>query len=246
MSTRLLAMSVFALVVGACSGSGATGGAGGGAGGGGGGGGGDAGVNRCGNGMLETDEVCENLELRGQTCVSQGFELGQLRCTSSCALDLSACSKCGDGKISGPEQCDTANQLFGGKTCASEVDAGATGDLDCAQQCTQISTAACRFPPGRNEPCDLIRGCAAGLVCDLVSSAPLTLRCRAHCELAGAGSDAGCPAGTLCTDGTIEIQGASASPPAWVTCAAGCGAGFACADAGTGSSYCARRTGYCQ
>lgn len=240
---RLLASSVVAMVVAGCSGSGT--GTGGGAGGG--SGGGDAGVNRCGNGTLETDEACEGFELRGETCVSQGYEKGQLRCSSTCVLDATNCSKCGDGKVTALERCDPADQLFAGKTCASEVDAGAFGDLSCVSDCNSISTANCRFPPGRNEPCSLMTACATGLFCDLVSTSPVTFRCRPHCPLAGAGTTQGCPAGSTCTDGVAEFQGADAPPGTWVECPIGneCSVGFSCSDAGSLMNYCVRRTGYC-
>ena len=213
---------------------------------------------KCGNGTLETDEACEGFELRGHTCVSEGFTLGQLRCSSACVLDTSACSKCGDGKISGAEKCDssaltTGVAVFAGKTCASEVDAGATGNLDCADSCNRISTAGCQFPPAlprRNEPCSLQAGCAMPFVCDVVSTGPLEFRCRLHCDAAGIGSAQGCPAGELCADGGIEPEGATASPPAYVSCPAGnstgCATGFSCLDAGMPSSFCGKRVGACR
>src|SRR5438270_10324202 len=97
---RKLALTAVMFVLG-CSGSGSGVGGGAGGGSGGGAGGGDAGPTKCGDGTLETDEVCENLELRGKTCVTEGYDFGTLRCSSSCTLDTSGCSKCGDGKISG-------------------------------------------------------------------------------------------------------------------------------------------------
>ena len=210
----------------------------------------DAGArSTCGNGTLETDERCEGFDLRGATCVSEGFEMGELRCSASCALDKSGCSKCGDGVISGLEVCDTnslANEqpVFGSKTCATEVDAGAEGTLVCGAACRAIITSACTFPtalPQRGEPCSMSRGCAATFVCDVVSASPVQLRCRLRCAASGIGTGQGCPGGELCADGGIEFEG---QPP--VACSTGCSAGYGCVDAGQGLAFCARAIGACQ
>jgi hypothetical protein len=208
---------------------------------------------KCGNGTLETDEICEGFDLRGRTCFSEGYLLGELRCSSICALDVSNCSKCGDGKISGIELCEPATStrsgVFGAKTCASEVDAGATGDLDCSDTCDRLITAGCEFPPvppGRNETCSISIGCAPGLVCDLVNSSPLTFKCQKHCASTSIGTATGCLAGELCSDGGIEIEGATMSPPNYAYCPpSSCGAGFSCADAGF-AGLCTKPVGICR
>jgi hypothetical protein len=49
----------------------------------------------CGNGVLESGEVCDGADLRGQTCVSQGFSGGTLACNAGCgAFDTSGCVTC--------------------------------------------------------------------------------------------------------------------------------------------------------
>ena len=60
----------------------------------------------CNDGILQTTEACEGFELRGETCESQGFAGGRLRCNDSCGFDTSACFLCGDGIVSGIEMCD--------------------------------------------------------------------------------------------------------------------------------------------
>ncbi len=46
----------------------------------------------CGNNKAEGTEVCDGSDLRGKTCVTQGYDWGQLRCNSTCtAYDVSGC-----------------------------------------------------------------------------------------------------------------------------------------------------------
>lgn len=242
---------VLGLITG-CSGAGGGGSGGGSATGGGGVGGGTA-TAGCGNGTLETNEPCEGFELRGRTCVSQGFMKGELTCTSSCTFDTSRCETCGDGILSGSEACDTnamggGRPLFGGRSCATEVDAGATGELQCDTSC-RISASQCSFPvplPTRGERCELLRGCVVGLFCDLVAGNQT--RCRLHCPEAAIGSSQGCPSGETCVAGGREVQGGGTSPPVYVACTTNtdCAATYGCPDSGIGTSFCVRPTGVCQ
>ncbi|MER2565594.1 MAG: hypothetical protein ABTQ32_33025 [Myxococcaceae bacterium] len=204
---------------------------------------------RCGNGTLETDEMCEGFDLRGRTCVSEGFRSGQLLCSSSCVIDASGCSTCGDGIISKSELCDGA--VFGGKTCETELGAGATGSLVCSATCDRISSSQCQAPPTLprlNEVCSPSRGCQAGLVCDLLSTSPVAYRCRRHCDVAAIGTSGGCAANETCRAGGIEPEGATATPPSYVICPATmCSAGFSCSDAGAGNAGgCFKAVGICQ
>ena len=49
-------------------------------------------VQVCGNNIIEGTEICDGTALRGQTCVSQGFSGGILRCRSDCTgYDTSGC-----------------------------------------------------------------------------------------------------------------------------------------------------------
>ena len=59
----------------------------------------------CGNGVVDALEVCDGVELAGQTCASQGFERGNLACSPSCGGfvvascegvrgDISPCALC--------------------------------------------------------------------------------------------------------------------------------------------------------
>ncbi|MEO0814936.1 MAG: hypothetical protein AAFY60_18895, partial [Myxococcota bacterium] len=46
-------------------------------------------VPRCGDGILDAGEICEGFELRGATCLSEGFDSGALSCSADCTLDTS-------------------------------------------------------------------------------------------------------------------------------------------------------------
>lgn len=49
----------------------------------------------CGNNIKETGEQCDNADLGGASCSSQGFSGGTLSCGISCDFDTSACSSGG-------------------------------------------------------------------------------------------------------------------------------------------------------
>jgi len=86
----------------------------------------------CGNGVMESGEVCDGTDFGGQTCPSAlGRDFGSLACTPSCQLDVSGCHDCGNGVIDSGEECDDGNAraddgcsetcgVEAGWTCASE------------------------------------------------------------------------------------------------------------------------------
>lgn len=45
----------------------------------------------CGDGMLNGGEQCDGPALGGNSCVTEGFDLGAIACTASCTLDISDC-----------------------------------------------------------------------------------------------------------------------------------------------------------
>jgi hypothetical protein len=47
---------------------------------------------RCGDGVINSNEQCDTLNLGGKTCASAGFSGGTLACTGSCTLDTSGCT----------------------------------------------------------------------------------------------------------------------------------------------------------
>jgi cysteine-rich repeat protein len=92
----------------------------------------------CGDGIIGRNELCDGVDLDGETCESQGFDAGTLGCTNRCAFDTSLCVffSCGDGAANGGEDCDGAD--LAGATCETEgFDAGTLG-----------CTAGCVFDTG--------------------------------------------------------------------------------------------------
>lgn len=95
---------------------------------------------RCGDGVVTGSEVCDEGELNGETCETQGFSDGLLTCGATCkSYDVSACTLCGDGDVEGDEQCDSQN--LNGATCQSLGFAGG-GSLSCSGSCT-FNTSGC-------------------------------------------------------------------------------------------------------
>jgi len=88
----------------------------------------------CGNDVVEGSEACDGADLRGETCVSLGFNDGVLLCSVFCSFDTSSCFSevCGNGVAEGSEQCDGAD--LRGNTCVSLGFPG--GVLSCNESCS--------------------------------------------------------------------------------------------------------------
>lgn len=99
----------------------------------------------CGDSVVRLDlESCDTNNLNGQTCVSQGFDAGTLRCTRACAFDISLCTNvepqtCGNGVREGTEICDGSD--LNGRTCLSE--GYGVGSLLCSDSCNNVITTSC-------------------------------------------------------------------------------------------------------
>ena len=48
----------------------------------------------CGDGLINGSEKCDGINLGGKTCQSQGFESGNLKCTTECTFNFSGCTDC--------------------------------------------------------------------------------------------------------------------------------------------------------
>lgn len=115
------------------------------------------GASACGDGELNPGELCDSDALDGQTCQTQGFLSGLLRCAPDCqAFDTSAClSACGNDALDEGEECD--GEALGGTTCESL--GYASGTLACTASCTFDETGCTMVTCGDGvlepgEPCE--------------------------------------------------------------------------------------------
>lgn len=106
-------------------------------------------MSECGNGMVEAGEECDGGDLDGQTCRSQGFDSGQLRCASGCQLDTSNCQgggECGNGVSEPGEDCDGDD--LAGEDCQSL--GYQSGNLGCTDACDFDESDCSDTGPGPN------------------------------------------------------------------------------------------------
>ena len=78
---------------------------------------------RCGDGVIEGHEDCDDGNLGSRTCQSEGFASGGLRCSSACTYDTTSCSNCQNGVVDWGEECD-GDDLAGLATCVDGVVSG--------------------------------------------------------------------------------------------------------------------------
>lgn len=117
----------------------------------------------CGDGQLEGSEQCDGNDLGGETCMSLGFDMGQLACDQNCGFDTSGCSNqggvCGDNIVDPGEDCDGNN--LDGESCQSQgFDAGV---LACTLNCI-FDTSGC-MNDGGGGPCTFDADCPGDQVC---------------------------------------------------------------------------------
>jgi hypothetical protein len=112
----------------------------------------------CGNGVIESGELCDTGDLGGESCQTQGFASGGLTCLADCSgFDTSTCSSCGDGVLDDGEQCD-GSELGASATCFDLGLGTADEALACKADCTYdfINCSGCGdgmiTPPEQCEP----------------------------------------------------------------------------------------------
>ncbi len=170
----------------------------------------------CGDGALDTGEICDGADLGGVVCTDlAGFVGGQLACATNCqAYDTTACTPdpCGNLTIDVGETCDGAN--LGGVECADLV-GFIGGQLACAADCSVFDTTACIPDPCGNDTLDAGETCDGtalnGETCQSQGFASGTLACAGDCS--GYDTSACAPpvcgnnipeAGEACDDGDLD------------------------------------------
>jgi len=116
---------------------------------------------RCGNGVREGFEECDDDDLGGTTC-PQGSSGGAPVCTAHCELDSAPCIQCGDGELEAGEACDDGNLESGdgcSSTCVIECGDGLVqppdqcddGNLVLGDGCSEFCTIEGGFSGGGGE-----------------------------------------------------------------------------------------------
>lgn len=100
--------------------------------------------NLCGNGVIDSSEVCDGEDFGDITCVDFDFPGGTLGCTNDCELTTSSCNLCGNGALDDDEVCD--GEAFTDVTCADYV-VGGVGSLGCTSAC-EADVSACESTVG--------------------------------------------------------------------------------------------------
>ena len=95
----------------------------------------------CGNGTLEPGEVCENGNLNGETCVTQGYSLGGTLSCTNCRFNTVTCIYCGNGILQATEECDGSARRSGMANCF-QLGFPRGGLLQCSSSCT-LDTSGC-------------------------------------------------------------------------------------------------------
>ncbi len=140
----------------------------------------------CGNGAIEPGEACDGENFAGQSCASEGFTGGELRCTAGCGLVLTGCTGgCGNGVVEDAEACDdaTANSDETPNACRTDCVLAFCGDG------VADATELCDGAALRAESCEGL-GLGGG-----------ELACGLDCD---AYDVSGCDRPSLCGNGMID------------------------------------------
>lgn len=101
----------------------------------------------CGDNITDPGEgeECDGNDLSGETCQTQGYIGGSLRCTQDCLFDHSQCTTpvCGNDTREATEICDGPD--LGGETCITR--GYIQGNLDCEADCSAFIETGCSGTP---------------------------------------------------------------------------------------------------
>ena len=86
----------------------------------------------CGDGLLDAGEDCDTSVFGNATCVTEGFDGGDIACNDDCTFNFDGCTTCGDGMLEGDETCEDGD--VGDETCIDQGFQG--GELGCGDDCT--------------------------------------------------------------------------------------------------------------
>lgn len=87
----------------------------------------------CGDGVADPNESCDGTDLAGASCLTLGYNGGNLSCLADCSNELSDCEstgRCGDDILDTMEECDDGNELDGDGCEACRVMPFSLDDVD--------------------------------------------------------------------------------------------------------------------
>jgi hypothetical protein len=138
---------------------------------------------------VDAGEDCDGNNLDGETCITQGFDEGNLACTGNCTFDTSDCSNasCQAQPVSGDYMhCLQGADCQGGPTTCAQVgsDDNNNNQIDPEEVFDGFCTVGCVNAAS----CSDVAGCSA--TADCVNSF-----CYLDCE-----GGLECPGGMVCTN----------------------------------------------
>ncbi len=201
----------------------------------------------CGDGVKDSFEGCDGVDLGGTSCEDEGFSGGSLSCDLDCSLVVTGCTGCGNGTAEGTdpaaagyETCDSTD--LRGEDCVSQ--GFVWGTLGCLTNC-DLDTSQCHTDAAvcgdgvieDQEQCDM--AALGGATCANLGMGfnAGTLACGWNCQY----DTSGC---SVCGNGIVDGNEAcdDGNTVGDLTCSADCSMpcqpGYGVCN-GSSSSYCA-------
>ena len=93
----------------------------------------------CGNGVIESGEVCDGIDLKGLSCTDLGYAAGTLKCKADCSgTDTSACLECTDDSHCA-ERTDGKTKCTANKCVKPETPECGNGIVETGEDCDKNS-----------------------------------------------------------------------------------------------------------
>jgi len=199
---------------------------------------------RCGDNSVDAGdgEVCDGIQLSGQSCQSLGFGGGVLDCDAACQFDTDGClNACGNSYLEGEEECDDGARQDG-DGCSADC------TVEYGWECDGLSPSTCvhacideEICDGVDNDCDGTIDNGPGMECERSSSRTCgtdegtcvagTEMCSETCVWTGVCSGETGPVDEICDNADNDcdgvIDGTVGGPPLMMDCTNACGPGLA-------------------
>jgi hypothetical protein len=103
--------------------------------------------------VIDAGEECDGNNLNGQSCMTLGFEAGQLACGNDCQLDTDDCcaglgGSCNvDGDCCGNVSCADQQPMGGGEVCCLPFGSQCSDDSECCSNSCNNGQDYCELNP---------------------------------------------------------------------------------------------------